>query len=159
MTLSGPRGQEMSRKQLNRDEICALIPHRPPFLLVDEVLAYELGSSIVGLKRISPADPVFAGHFPGNPIYPGVLIVEALAQTSLILIKLSPGEHDNRLFLFASIKKMRFHKPVYPGDELQLEATLDRWLDGTGISTVVAKVKGEVVAKGELIVSSVESRV
>jgi 3-hydroxyacyl-[acyl-carrier-protein] dehydratase len=113
----------MSQAQsLNVEEILRILPHRYPFLLVDRVLAYEPGKRIVGMKNISINEPFFQGHFPGRPIMPGVLIIEALAQTGGILALLSTPEHLGSPSVYLlGIDKVRFRKPVVPGDQLVLE--------------------------------------
>lgn len=113
----------MSQPQsLNVEEIHRILPHRYPFLLVDRILNLELGKRIVGVKNISINEPFFQGHFPGRPIMPGVLIIEALAQVGGILALLSTPEHlGNPSVFLLGIDKVRFRKPVVPGDQLMLE--------------------------------------
>ncbi len=113
----------MSQPQsLNVEEIHRILPHRYPFLLVDRILSLELGKRIVGLKNISINEPFFQGHFPGRPIMPGVLIIEAMAQTGGILALLSTPENlGNPSIFLLGIDKVRFRKPVVPGDQMLLE--------------------------------------
>jgi 3-hydroxyacyl-[acyl-carrier-protein] dehydratase len=113
----------MSQPQtLNTEEIQRILPHRYPFLLVDRVLSLELGQRIVGMKNVSYNEPFFQGHFPGRPIMPGVLIIEALAQVGGILALLSTPENlGNPSVFLLGVDKVRFRKPVVPGDQLILE--------------------------------------
>ena len=137
------------------DEILATIPHRYPFLLVDRVLEIERGRRAVGIKNVSANEPFFEGHFPGNPIMPGVLIVEALAQVGAIAA-LSAEEHRGKLGLFAGIDGVRFRRPVRPGDQLRLEVSLDRMRRGVGKASATAMVDGEIVAAGTLTFAIVD---
>jgi beta-hydroxyacyl-ACP dehydratase FabZ len=113
----------MSQPQsLNVEEIRRILPHRYPFLMVDRILTLEMGKRIVGVKNISINEPFFQGHFPGRPIMPGVLIIEAMAQTGGILALLSTPENlGNPSIFLLSVDKVRFRKPVVPGDQLMLE--------------------------------------
>jgi 3-hydroxyacyl-[acyl-carrier-protein] dehydratase len=107
---------------LNLEEIKRILPHRYPFLLVDRILRVEIGKHIVGLKNVTINEPFFAGHFPNNPIMPGVLIIEALAQVGGILALLSTPEHvGNPAIFLMGLDKVRFRKPVVPGDQLIME--------------------------------------
>lgn len=135
---------------LNIQEIMALIPHRYPFLLIDRVLELEPGARAVGEKLVSANEPHFAGHFPGNPIMPGVLIVEALAQTGAVAI-LSLSEHAGKLALFAGIDGCRFKRVVRPGDTLRLEVRLERMRRGVGKGAARATVDGELACEAELL--------
>ena len=104
------------------EEIKRILPHRYPFLLVDRILSLEIGKRIVGLKNISINEPLFAGHFPNNPIMPGVLIIEALAQVGGILALVStPEQLGNPAIFLMGLDKVRFRKPVVPGDQLVME--------------------------------------
>ncbi|HVP87786.1 MAG TPA: 3-hydroxyacyl-ACP dehydratase FabZ, partial [Casimicrobiaceae bacterium] len=107
------------------NEIMRHLPHRPPFLFVDRVLECEPGKWIKALKNVSINEGFFQGHFPGYPVMPGVLIIEALAQVSAILAYITRGDtHDeNELLFFAGIDKVRFKRPVFPGDQVLLEST------------------------------------
>ena len=136
-------------------EIQRIIPHRYPLLLVDRVLEIEPGKRIVGLKNVSANEPFFQGHFPGNPIMPGVLIVEALAQAGALLL-LSQPEERGKLPLFAGIDGLKFRRQVVPGDQLRLEVefTLRRGPIGKGKSR--ATVDGQVAAEGELTFAVVD---
>jgi 3-hydroxyacyl-[acyl-carrier-protein] dehydratase len=112
----------MSQPPLNVGEICRILPHRYPFLLVDRILTMELGKRIVGVKNITINEPFFQGHFPGRPIMPGVLIIEAMAQVGGILALLSTPENlGNPSIYLLGVDKVRFRKPVVPGDQLILE--------------------------------------
>ena len=113
----------MSQPQsLNMEEIQRILPHRYPFLLVDRILNLEMGRRIVGVKNVTINEPFFQGHFPGRPIMPGVLIIEALAQVGGILALLSTPENlGNPLVFLLGVDKVRFRKPVVPGDQLILE--------------------------------------
>lgn len=107
---------------LDVDEIKRILPHRYPFLLVDRILSVEVGKRIVGLKNVTINEPFFQGHFPDNPIMPGVLIIEALAQVGGILALLSTPEHlGNPAIFLMGLDKVRFRKPVIPGDQLIME--------------------------------------
>ena len=107
-------------------EIMSMLPHRFPFLMVDRVVEIELGKRIVGIKNVSIGEPYFAGHFPGVPVMPGVLMVEALAQCAGILyLKENPSEIGKPVFL-VSIEEARFKKPIVPGDQIRLEVELVR---------------------------------
>jgi 3-hydroxyacyl-[acyl-carrier-protein] dehydratase len=105
---------------LDINEIQKILPHRPPFLLVDRIIEME-PKRIVGIKNVTVDEPFFAGHFPNFPVMPGVLIVEAMAQTGGVLALRDEKQRDGRLVLFASIESAKFRRPVVPGDQLRLE--------------------------------------
>ncbi len=129
------------------NEIQALLQHRYPFLLVDRILELEPGIRAVGVKNVTINEAFFNGHFPGNPIMPGVLIVEAMAQVGGILLLATTG-NEGKLAVFAGIDKMRFRRPVVPGDQLVTEVTLTKRKGDIGRVAVVGKVDGQVVAEG-----------
>ena len=132
------------------NEIQTVLQHRYPFLLVDRLLELEPGKRAVGLKNVTVNEAFFNGHFPGNPIMPGVLIVEAMAQVGGILLLVTSG-NEGKLAFFAGIDKLRFRRPVVPGDQLITEVTLTKAKGDIGRVTVVGKVDGHVVAEGEYL--------
>jgi beta-hydroxyacyl-ACP dehydratase FabZ len=143
----------MSRpKSLELDEIQRILPHRYPFLLVDRILSLEVGKRIVGLKNVTYNEPFFPGHFPGRPIMPGVLIIEALAQVGGILALVStPGNLEKPSIFLMALDKMRFRKPVVPGDQLILEVETLRSGQKFWKMTGRALVNETVVAEGEMM--------
>ena len=134
---------------LNKEEIKEIIPQREPFLIIDEIEEYTPGESAVGYKNVDESEWYFKGHFPGNPIMPGVLIAESLAQTGAIAI-LSMEENKGKNALFGGIDKMKFKKMVLPGDKLKLEVKIIKRKGPIGVGEAVATVNEKVVAKGEL---------
>ena len=134
---------------LNKEEIKKIIPQRDPFLMIDEVEEYKPGESCIAYKNVSKEEYYFKGHFPGNPIMPGVLIAESLAQTGAVAI-LSMEENKGKNALFGGIDKLRFKKPVLPGDVLKLEVKIIKQKGPIGIGEAIATVDGKVAAKGEL---------
>ena len=126
-----------------------IIPHRYPFLLIDTVEELEPGVRALAKKCVSVNEPFFQGHFPGNPVMPGVLIMEALAQVGAVAI-LSQPEWKGRTAYFAGIDKARFRQKVVPGDVLMMETTLIKVKGPIGIGKAVARVEGKVVAEAEL---------
>jgi 3-hydroxyacyl-[acyl-carrier-protein] dehydratase len=134
---------------LESADIQRIIPHRYPVLLVDRVLELELGQRIVAIKTVSGNEPFFQGHFPGNPIMPGVLIVEALAQTGVVLL-LSDEANKGKLPLFAGIDNLKFRRKVLPGDTLRLELSVISQRGPVGKGHVRATVDDQVAAEGDL---------
>ncbi len=134
---------------LNKEEIKNIIPQREPFLMIDEVEQYVPGESCTAYKNVSKEEYYFKGHFPGNPIMPGVLIVEALAQTGAVAI-LSMEENKGKNALFGGIDKLRFKKQVIPGDRLKLEVKIIKRKGPIGIGEAIATVEGKIAVKGEL---------
>ena len=130
-------------------DIMNTIPHRSPFLLVDSIEEMEEGKRIVGKKCVTYNEPFFAGHFPGNPIMPGVLTIEALAQTGAVAI-LSEPENKGKNALFGGVDKLRFKRPVIPGDVLKLEVKIIKRKGPIGVGEAIATVNGEIAVKGEL---------
>lgn len=130
-------------------EIMEILPHRHPFLLIDTIEELEPGRRAVGKKCVTFSEPYFAGHFPGNPVMPGVLIIEALAQTGAAAI-LSLPENRGKTAYFAGIDKAKFKQMVRPGDVLTLETQIIRTKDPIGVGEAVATVDGKLVAKAEL---------
>ena len=140
---------------LDINGIMEIIPQRAPFLMIDRVEEFVPGESAVAYKNVCINEPHFAGHFPGQPIMPGVLIVEALAQTGAIAI-LSMEENKGKNALFAGIDKLRFKKPVLPGDVLKLEVKVIKTKGPIGVGEAIATVDGILAAKGELTFAIVE---
>jgi 3-hydroxyacyl-[acyl-carrier-protein] dehydratase len=134
---------------LSREEIEAILPHRDPFLLLDEVVDLAPGERVVARKRVRPDEWYLSGHFPGRPIMPGVLIVEAMAQAGAVAV-LSEEENRGKLALFAGIDGVRFKRVVEPGDELELTCELERVRGPIGRGKATAKVDGQLAARGTL---------
>ena len=134
-------------------EILELLPHRYPFVLVDRVLEVVPGVRISALKNVTINEPFFNGHFPGRPVMPGVLIVEAMAQAAGLLSFKTPGLNLKRgsIFYFAGIDECRFKKPVTPGDALRLEAEVLKVVRGVGKFKCRATVDGQLAAEGVIL--------
>ncbi len=133
------------------EEIMQILPHRYPFLLVDRIESIELGSRITGIKNVTINEPFFHGHFPGRPIMPGVLIIEALAQVGGILAFKSNEESKNKFVYFSSIDKAKFRKPVTPGDQLKFEVEVAQSRPPYWKMKARAKVAGTLVCEAELM--------
>ena len=134
---------------LDANQIQEIIPHRPPFLLVDKITDYEPGQWAKGIKAVTVNEPFFAGHFPQYHVMPGVLIIEALAQVGAVAI-LSLPENKGKLAFFGGIKNARFKRQVRPGDVLELSCELTERRGPIGHGKAVAKVDGKIAAQGEL---------
>lgn len=135
---------------MENKDIRKILPHRYPFLLVDRIIELEEGKRAVGIKNVTANEPFFQGHFPDNPIMPGVLIVEALAQVAGIAV-MNVEEFKGKLGLFAGIDKCRFKKVVRPGDQLILEVSIESIRMGLVKAKGVAKVGEEIAATAELM--------
>jgi 3-hydroxyacyl-[acyl-carrier-protein] dehydratase len=134
---------------LGRSEIEEILPHREPFLLLDEVLELEPGERVVARKRVREDEWYLSGHFPGRPIMPGVLLVEAMAQTGAVAV-LADEVNRGKLALFAGIDDVRFKRIVEPGDEVELVCHLERVRGPIGRGRATATVDGELAARGTL---------
>ena len=132
-----------------RDEIESILPHREPFLLIDEVLEFEAGKRVVARRTIRDDEWYFAGHFPGRPVMPGVLIVEAMAQTGAVAV-LAQEENRGKIAYFAGIDDCRFKRIVEPGDELELVCEIDRIRGPIGAERPRRALSGELAARATL---------
>jgi beta-hydroxyacyl-ACP dehydratase FabZ len=134
---------------LDINEIQKILPHRPPFLLVDRILEMEPGKRIVGIKNVTMNEPFFVGHFPNFPVMPGVLIVEAMAQTGGVLALRDETIGSDKLVLFAAIEEAKFRRPVVPGDQLRLE------LEVLQRHTTFARMRGRAHVDGKLVAEAI----
>lgn len=134
---------------MNREQIMEVIPHRDPFLLIDEVLEMEVGQRIKARKYVKEDDFWFKGHFPGKPVVPGVLMVEMLAQAGAVCI-LSKEEYRGKIAFFGSIDKAKFRRMVVPGDILDLEVEIVKVRGPVGVGKAIATVDGKKAVSGEI---------
>ncbi|MFB3850885.1 MAG: 3-hydroxyacyl-ACP dehydratase FabZ [Acidobacteriota bacterium] len=130
---------------INIEEIMSILPHRYPFLLVDKIIEFETGKRIVGIKNVTINEPFFQGHFPGKPVMPGVLIIEAMAQVGAVLMLKDMENREDKLALFAGIDEARFRKPVVPGDIVRFEVEVLK------VKSVTAKLHGKAFVGDELV--------
>ena len=138
-------------------DILKLLPHRYPFLLVDRIIDMDRDVSAIGIKNVTINEPFFQGHFPGHPVMPGVLVLEALAQASAILAYRSTGfDPSKKVTYLMAIDGAKFRKPTVPGDRLELEVEVVRFKGAIMKTRGVAKVDGEVVAEGEFLATVVD---
>lgn len=135
---------------LSATEIQNVIPHRYPFLLVDRILEIEPMKRAVGIKNVTINEQFFQGHFPGHPVMPGVLILEAMAQVGGVAM-LYPDENRGKLAFFAGIDRVKFRKPVVPGDQLRMVAEIIKIRSGMGKLWVQSFVDDQLVAEGEFL--------
>ncbi|HCC33071.1 MAG TPA: 3-hydroxyacyl-[acyl-carrier-protein] dehydratase FabZ [Clostridiales bacterium] len=140
---------------LDADAICKVLPHRYPFLLVDRVIELAPGQRAVGLKNVTINEPFFAGHFPGRPVMPGVLIVEAMAQLGAIALLAVP-ENRGKLGLLAGLDRVRFRRMVKPGDSLRLQIEVLQRRGSMGRAAGTAEVDGQVAATAEILFALVD---
>jgi len=132
-------------------DIQAILPHRYPFLLLDRIVEIERRKKIVALKNVTANEPFFVGHFPGEPIMPGVLIVEAMAQAGATLLLFELENRDEKLVVFTGIERARFRRPVVPGDQLRIEVTVEVWKRNVG------RMSGEVFVDGKRVAEATVS--
>jgi len=143
--------------QFNISKVMEYLPHRYPFLLIDKVIESEDDNYLSALKNVTVNEPFFQGHFPGQPIMPGVLILEAMAQaTGLLAFSSMNDGHESKLYMLVGIDKSRFRGQVIPGDQLILNVRLKRNMRGIGIFECKALVDGAVVAEAEMMCSAQE---
>ena len=143
--------------QFDINKVMEYLPHRYPFLLIDRVIESEDDNYLTALKNVTVNEPFFQGHFPGEPVMPGVLILEAMAQaTGLLAFSSMNDGHETKLYLLVGIDKARFRGQVIPGDQLTLKVRLKRNMRGIGIFECEALVDGEVVAEAEMMCSAQE---
>ncbi|MDF2656498.1 MAG: fabZ [Bacillota bacterium] len=135
---------------LNREQIQEIIPHRDPFLLIDEIVEMEEGKRVVAIKYVKEEEYYFKGHFPQEQVMPGVLIVEALAQAGAVAI-LSMEEHRGKIAYFGGIKEAKFRQKVFPGDTLRLEVELERLRSKAGFGKAVAYLGDKVACQCEIM--------
>jgi 3-hydroxyacyl-[acyl-carrier-protein] dehydratase len=140
----------MEEKKLDIKEIQKIIPHRYPFLLIDKIEKLEEGKRAVGYKNVTMNEYFFQGHFPAEPVMPGVLIIEALAQVGAVVI-LSKPENAGKIAYFGGINKAKFRRKVVPGDTLRLEVEIAKVKGNIGIGIAIAYIESNVVAQAELI--------
>ena len=137
------------------EKVMAYLPHRYPFLLIDRVIDMEAGASLTALKNVSVNEPFFQGHFPGQPIMPGVLVLEAMAQATGLLAFTAMGNgHEDKLYLLVGIDKARFRGAVVPGDQLILKIILRRKIRGIDIYECKALVDDSIVAEAKMMCSA-----
>lgn len=134
-------------------EIQAIIPHRYPFLLIDRIVEIEPLKRIVAIKNVSINEPFFQGHFPGAPVLPGVIIIEAMAQAGAVLLFREVPDRESKLLYFTSIEEAKFRKPVGPGDQLRIEVSVIRYKMGYAKLRAEARVDGQLVT--EAVIASV----
>jgi len=151
--------QIVTGQPLDVEAIQRLLPHRPPFLLVDRVTSWTPGVKLVALKSVTMNEPHFAGHFPGHPVMPGVLILEALAQAGglLAILSLSPEEVRRKVTYLMGIDAARFRKPVVPGDQLELVVEVTRRKGPVWKQSGRALIDGQVVAEADFMAMLVDS--
>ena len=138
-------------------KIQQLLPHRYPFLLVDRITEFEANTRILGIKNVTINEPFFQGHFPGHPVMPGVLVIEALAQTGGILTQLShQAGAEGKLFYLVKIDNAKFSRMVVPGDRLELHVELKRTIRNMALYAGIARVDGEQVACAEILCAEVK---
>ena len=147
---------ENSGQVLSIQEVLDHLPHRYPFLMIDRIIEYTPNERIVALKNVTINEPFFPGHFPGVPIMPGVLIVEAMAQAGGVLVFKTLPDRENKLVYFIGIENARFRKPVRPGDQLRFEMEVVRLKTRVGRLKGKAYVDGTVVAEAEVMFSLVD---
>ncbi len=147
-------GSSFSTQQIN--EILEVLPHRFPFLLVDRILETDGSTHMVGLKNVTINEPFFQGHFPGHPVMPGVLLVEALAQVGVILLLNNDPDRKSKLVYFSGIDKCRFRQPVLPGDQLRIEVAVLKQRERYYKMRGQASVDGGVAVEAELSCSIVD---
>jgi len=139
--------------EMDINEVLAHIPQRYPLLLIDRVKECEPGKRVLALKNVSANEPYFPGHFPHRPIMPGVLILEAMAQAAGVLVfsAQQAKDHAESVYYYVGIDNARFKRPVIPGDQLEIEVTLERVLRSIGRFACVARVAGQVVAEATIL--------
>lgn len=141
-----------SKKDIKIEEILELLPHRYPFLMVDRILEVNVEEEYVrAVKNITINEPFFQGHFPGRPIMPGVLILEAMAQTAAVGLSMVFPQHKNKFFVLAGLDRVKFRHPVYPGDILVIEAKGFKMKGHIIRTSAIAKVEDKVVAEAEIL--------
>lgn len=139
----------VAKQTMDIGEIMAILPHRYPFLLIDRVIEMARRERIVAIKNVTMNEPHFQGHFPGYPIMPGVLMVEAIAQTGGALLLTEIPDRDQKLMVFTGIEEAKFKRPVVPGDQLRIEVTVMNW------RTRAVKMRGEITVEGKVVCEAI----